>query len=225
MAVDICSLPGSLRFLLSRSSVAPQSLISPGPNAREIQLLIAAALTAPDHAALRPWRFIVIEGDGRQQLSRTAAEVRRRRSSNVRPAQLAMTWKKALRSPTLVAVIARLDDGHPKVPLREQYISVGAAIHGLLLGAHALGYGAMMLSGNRASDPRIHALFELAKHEQMIGFIGIGTPSKKISPKVRPAVAGHLQVWHGDGDYPASLKPWVSFKNEDQAIGSACHAL
>jgi nitroreductase len=211
MSVDICSLPDSLRFLLSRSSVAPQTLISPGPNAREIRLLIAAALTAPDHAALRPWRFIVIEGDGRQQLSCTAAEIRRRRSSNIRPAQLAMTWKKAMRSPTLLAVVARLDDGHPKVPLHEQYISVGAAIHGLMLGAHALGYGAIMLSGIRASAPEIHALFELAEYEQMIGFIGIGTPSKKISPKVRPAIAGYLQVWHGDGDYPASLKPSLSF--------------
>ena len=106
-----------------------------------------------------------------------------------------------MRAPTLIAVVARLDADHPKVPLHEQYISVGAAIHGLMLGAHALGYGAIMLSGNRSRDPMIHALFRLEAREQMIGFISIGTPSKKISPKARSAPLDHLQIWRGDENF------------------------
>jgi nitroreductase len=190
--------------LLSRSSVAPKTLVSPGPTADEIRLLIACAVTAPDHAALRPWRFIAIEGDGRQQLSRAFVEIRRRRNPGIRPQELAMTWKKTMRAPTLIAVAARLDEGHPKVPLHEQYVSVGAAIHGLMLAAHMLGFGAIMLSGNRARDPIVHALLRLDMHEQMIGFVSIGTPSKKIVPKIRPDPEEHLQIWFGGGDFSSA---------------------
>src|SRR5215470_4267397 len=184
-ASDHSAEPNSLNILLSRSSVAPKTLVAPGPTPEQIRLLIACALTAPDHAALRPWRFIAVEGDGRQQLSRVFVEIRRRRNPGIRPQELAMTWKKTMRAPTLIAVVARLDEVHPKVPLHEQYVSVGAAIHGLMLGAHMLGFGAIMLSGNRARDLVIHALFRLERHEQMIGFVSIGTPSKKIVPKIR----------------------------------------
>jgi nitroreductase len=191
------ALPASMRILLSRSSVAPKTLIAPGPNAQQIELLISAAVTAPDHGSLRPWRFISIEGDGRQELSRTFVEIRRRRNPDIRQAELAMTWKKTMRAPALIAVVARLDASHPKVPLHEQYISAGAAIHALLLAAHMLGFGAIMLSGNRARDPMIHNLFGLGAGEQMVGFVSIGTPAKKITGKIRPAPSDHLQIWSG----------------------------
>jgi nitroreductase len=190
----------ALRPLLSRSSVAPKTLIAPGPDPEELNLLISAAVSAPDHGALRPWRFISIEGDGRQELSRTFVEIRRRRNPGIRPFELAMTWKKTMRAPTLIGVVARLDQSNPKVPVHEQYISVGAAVHGLMLAAHMLGFGAIMLSGNRARDPLIHALFGLGPHEQMVGFVSIGTPSKRISGKHRPPPAEHLQIWRGSKD-------------------------
>lgn len=196
-----------LRFLLSRSSVAPQTLIAPGPSAGEIYLMIAAAVAAPDHAALRPWRFIAIERDGRRQLSRVLVELRRRRDPRAGPAELAATWRKTMSAPALIAVVARLDPLHAKVPLHEQYVSVGASIYALMLGAQAFGYGAILLSGDRARDPMIHALFGLAAHEQIIGFVSMGTPSKKIMPKKRPAPSDHLQIWNGDEDFAFGQEP------------------
>lgn len=190
-------LPPVFRVLLSRVSVAPKTLIAPGPDVGEVSLLIASALTAADHGRLRPWRFISVEGTGRLQLSRCLVEIRRQRRPGIRPPELATTWKKAMCAPTLIAVVAKLARDHPKVPLHEQYISVGAAIHGLMLAAHALGYGAIILSGPRARDPSINALFELKEQEEMIGFISLGTPAKTIPPKHRPAPMDHLQVWQG----------------------------
>lgn len=189
-----------MRVLLSRSSVAPKTLVAPGPDRDELRLLIASALRAPAHEGLRPWRFISIEGDGREQLSRSFMEIRRKRNPGIRPAELARTWKKTMRAPTLIAVVTRLIEDHPKVPPHEQYISIGAAIHGLMLAAHALGFGAIMLSGNRARDPLIHTLFGLAAEEQMVGFISVGTPAKPIPPKPRPSPADYLQIWLGSDD-------------------------
>jgi nitroreductase len=198
-----------MSVLLSRSSVDPKTLVMPGPSTHEIVSMIAAALAAPDHSALRPSRFILIEGEGRLQLSQAFVEIRRRASSRGGAPGLARTWRKTMRAPTLVGVVARLVRDHPKVPLHEQYVSVGAAIQNILLAAHALGYGAILLSGNRTRDPLVRDLLQLGNNEEMIGFISIGTPSKKIPPKIRPSVRAHLAVWHGkENEAPSKSASW-----------------
>jgi nitroreductase len=187
-----------MRVLLTRSSVAPKTLGAPGPSPEEIQVMIAAGLTAPDHDALRPWRFVVVEGEGRAQLSQVFVEIRKRANARAGRRELARTWRKMMRAPTLVGVVACLHKDHPKVPIHEQYISVGAAIQGVMLAAHALGYGAIVLSGNRSRDPLVHVLLDLAHNEEMIGFISVGTPSKQIHPKPRPLPDSHLTFWEGN---------------------------
>ena len=52
-----------LQFLQQRNS-APK-LTSPGPSASQMEEVFRAAMRAPDHAWMRPWRFITIEGDRR----------------------------------------------------------------------------------------------------------------------------------------------------------------
>ena len=114
-----------------------------------------------------------------------------------------------MRAPTLVGVVARLTRGHPKVPVHEQYVSVGAAVQSILLAAHALGYGAILLSGSRSRDRLVRDLLQLGNNEEMIGFISIGTPSKKISPKIRPPARAHLTVWHGkECEAPRKSASW-----------------
>jgi nitroreductase len=130
-------------------------------------------------------------------LSRTFAEIRRRRNPGIKPAELAMTWRRTMRAPTLIAIIARLTARHPRVPLHEQFMSIGAAAHGLLLAAQAMGFGAIILSGNRAGDPLIHAMLALEPNERVVGFASIGTPAKAVAPKSRPAPEQHLSYWGG----------------------------
>ena len=52
--------------LLNRNSHA--RLVDPGPDAAELNTILQAALRAPDHGRLRPWRFVVVAGDRRQAL-------------------------------------------------------------------------------------------------------------------------------------------------------------
>lgn len=146
---------------------------------------------------MRPWRYIAIEGDGRQQLARAFVEIRRRRNPDIKPAELAMTWRRTMRAPTLIAIVARLTPDHPRVPIHEQYVSLGASVQCLLLATHAMRFGAIVLSGNRAGDPAVHALLGLAAHERVVGFVSIGTPAKAVLPKPRPAVEAHLSFWRG----------------------------
>ena len=56
----------ALDLLLNRVSVP--RLVAPGPDAGQRELLFRAALRAPDHAQLRPWRFLTVEGEALAQL-------------------------------------------------------------------------------------------------------------------------------------------------------------
>ncbi len=56
----------ALDLLLNRVSVT--RLCDPAPDAAQLDLLFRAALRAPDHAQLRPWRFLTIAGPARDQL-------------------------------------------------------------------------------------------------------------------------------------------------------------
>ena len=57
----------ALDALLNRVSVP--RLTDPAPNAAQREALFQAALRAPDHGQLRPWRFLTIEGQGREKLA------------------------------------------------------------------------------------------------------------------------------------------------------------
>ena len=56
----------ALDALLNRVS-APR-LLDPAPTAEQREVLFAAALRAPDHGQLRPYRFLTVEGAARNQL-------------------------------------------------------------------------------------------------------------------------------------------------------------
>ena len=65
--------------LLQERNSAPK-LTEPGPSADQINTLIRAALRAPDHARLRPWRFLLIEGQARHDLGDVFARALLRRN-------------------------------------------------------------------------------------------------------------------------------------------------
>ena len=52
----------SLDFLMTRRSAG--TLAAPGPSRAQLDQLLQAAGTVPDHGRLRPFRFAVIEGEG-----------------------------------------------------------------------------------------------------------------------------------------------------------------
>ena len=49
--------------LLQRRSA--KALSAPAPDAAALDLILSSAAAAPDHGRLRPWRFVVIQGNAR----------------------------------------------------------------------------------------------------------------------------------------------------------------
>lgn len=169
----------ALARLLARHSVGPKHLGAPGPAPEELRTAFAAALRAPDHGKLVPFRFVVIEGAALERLADLFVDYGRRRGKSAEDVELER--RRATQAPTVIAVVARLVPNH-EVPAHEQWIAVGGAIANVMNALHFMGYGAKMLSGTRAADPAIGAAFCLSG-EGLVGWISAGTPRSPSKPR------------------------------------------
>jgi nitroreductase len=178
--------------LLSRASV--KLLGDPGPSDAELRLIFEAAVCAPDHGKLRPWRFFVVRGDARQQLSELFVAGVRRREPNANEAQIEKEREKPLRAPVVIVVAAQIIEGH-KIPPVEQLLSAGAAAMNILNAVHALGFGAKWVTGANCYDPEFKKEFGLGEADQLLGFIHVGTSQESASATERPDPAGFVVEW------------------------------
>jgi nitroreductase len=186
---------GLINLILSRSSVAPRRLAAPGPSADQMETLIACALTAPDHGAIRPWRFLRVPAEHREALAEAFVAAKLEAEPEASEVAIERARNKAHKEPETIVVIFRPNPSHPVVPVQEQAMSVGAACENILLAAEAMGFGGMLLSGAEISTQALRRAFHLEDEEELVGFIGIGTVANPPGPKDRPAVADHLSDW------------------------------
>lgn len=181
-----------LDFLQRRNS-SPK-LTEPAPAPAELEEMFRAALRAPDHAWLRPWRFIVIAGERRGDFGQVLERCLLNRNPGADEAARAKARNAPLRAPLVVAVVAAISE-HPKVPAVEQRLSAGCAAHALLLAAEAGGYAGIWRTGDAAFDPAVMAALGLAEHEEIIAFLYLGSregPAKNIP---RLDTANYVSSW------------------------------
>jgi len=177
--------------LLTRASNG--FLTDPGPDDPQLRALFDAAVRAPDHGKLRPWRFYVIRGEAREKLSQLFVDALLRRKPDATPADIDKERAKPLRSPVTIAVVAKIVTGH-KVPPIEQTLSAGAAAMNILNAAHTLGFGAKWVTGANCYDTWFLREFGLDPEDQLIGFIHIGTPMPQ-APAERPSPDAFVVEW------------------------------
>ena len=195
MTVEPRTVPlGAIEALTTRAS--PAGLVAPAPDADALDHMLRAAVRAPDHGRLRPWRFILIEGAARDAFGHVLADALRRRDPNVAEAALAKERGKPLRAPLIVVVAAKVRD-HRGVPAVEQIVAAGAAAQNMLVAAHALGFGGFWRTGAAAYDDDVKRALGLDAEDAIVGFIYLGTPSTAPAPLPAPDVASHVTHWNG----------------------------
>jgi nitroreductase len=174
-------------LISSRQNVSPKRLLAPGPSTEQLDDLLALAAAAPDHGLLQPWRFIVVPAAQRHRLAEVFALALIDRDPGATLEQIEAAREKAHRAPLLLVAVACLEPLEPDTPTLERMVSMGAAIQNLLLGAHALGYGAGLTSGQAMSSPRLHSLCGLSAGEVPVCCINIGTAvQRKAFVRLRP---------------------------------------
>jgi len=177
--------------LLARRSVSPKRLMAPGPTLEELDLILQAALRAPDHGNLQPWRVLEFRADQRADLADLFEQEKLRRDPLASKADLERARAHATLAPVLLGFVVS-PKARTKVPVREQWLAAGAALCNLLNAAHQLGFGAIMLSGERCFDPVLSDQLGLTPDEFLAGFISLGRIAQE-PPKRRHAMPA--EVW------------------------------
>jgi len=178
--------------ILARSS--EPALTDPAPEGAELEQMLQCALKAPDHALLRPWRYLVVTGDGRHELGRVWREAVLSEDPEADEALLAKATRLPLRAPMLIIGITTCRQ-HPKVPEVEQQISTGVGLGYLLLALESRGYGGMWRTGAMAYHPVIRAALRLQDNETVTGILYVGTPAARKGALPQPALADHVSTW------------------------------
>lgn len=177
------TIPPSLLPLLDRCSVGGKYLHSPAPDDAALRLMAQAALRAPDHGGLVPFRWVLVRGEAaRARLADLFERVALDAGKDV--ASAARDRERALEPPLLVVWIARIDAGHPVATVHEQWMAVGGALTNWLNAAHALGYAGKMLSGAKVRAQAVKAAF-CQPGETLVGWVVMGSPSAVGQPKFR----------------------------------------
>lgn len=178
----------TLELLRKRRSVAPHLLGEPGPSPDELETLLTIAVRVPDHARLAPWRFVILEGEARQQMGDVVAAAFRADQPDAEEARVALERNRLARAPLVVAVVSRARP-HVKIPEWEQVMSAGAVCMALMIAANAMGFATSWLTEWFAYDRRILDVMGLAPDEKIAGFIHIGRPKETPADRPRPVLA------------------------------------
>ncbi len=149
-------------------------LIDPAPQGETLRNIQKAAFRAADHARMRPWRFLMLEGDSRDKLGELFIKAASYKSEELTDKQKQRIASKPLRAPMIMVVIASLKQ-NPKVPDIEQIISAGATAQNMITAAYAQGIGAIWRTGDVAYDQIVMDGLGLSENEQIVGFLYSGT--------------------------------------------------
>jgi nitroreductase len=184
----------------SRQNVSPKRLLEPGPSREQLHDLLSLAAAAPDHGLLTPWRFIIVPAHQRHRLAEVFALALIDRDPGATLEQIESAREKARRAPLLMVAVACLGASEPNTPALERMVSMGAAIQNLLLGAHAMGFGAGLTSGRAMASQRLIDLCGLANGEVPVCCVNLGTVStRSAAARVRPLPSAFVTELAGIG--------------------------
>jgi nitroreductase len=160
----------------------------------EIERVLQAAVSAPNHRMTEPWRFYVLGPEARRAYGAALGARKAKRVED--PAAAAEVSRKvegkhaALPAMLAVSVVVAAD---PEVR-EEDLAATHMAIQNLMLAAAAIGLGTHLKTGAVMGDPRARAAVGVPEGERIVATIELGEPAAQPSPKARKAAAD-LTTW------------------------------
>jgi nitroreductase len=183
----------AIEALLSRHSVS--KLTTPAPSGEALQNILQAGLRANDHKRLRPWKFLLIEGEARNRLGELFVRAALQKDPSVAPEKQQDIASKTLRAPLIIVAVAHIKDD-PKVPEIEQVLATGGAAQLMMLATHAQGFGGVWRTGDMAYNKAVKEGLGLSAKDHIVGFLYLGTAAVAVKP-VEISVGDYVENWCG----------------------------
>src|SRR5215211_2254971 len=140
-----------------------------------IEKMLDAAVRAPNHYKVRPWRFVVLTGEARHRLGDVMSTSLRERHPEFPQAAFNKAHDTPLQAPVVIAVGVDKPT-EAKVSQIENIAATAAATQNMLLAAQALGLGAKWRTGEWAEDVKVKEFLGFQADQHIIGFIYVGYP-------------------------------------------------
>lgn len=171
----------ALDLVVNRRSAS--RLSEPAPKGEILENIIRAGMRAPDHGALQPWRFVVVEKQGRERFSALLESAARKAGMDDKAIEKAK--QAPFRAPMIITVVAHcVSDG--KVPQWEQVVSAGCAVMAMQMAAVAQGFNGIWRTGPWTEEPSVRDAFHCREQDSIVGFLYLGTPQLKSSTTIVP---------------------------------------
>lgn len=169
---------------------------APGPNPEQLKQILQTAVCAPDHAALRAWRFVLIEQSEIAAFTDLAIGATRRSGREITPQKEQNTRNWMSKVPLLIGLAYKISHDNSKVPEIEQTLSMGAAVMNIQNAAHALGFASYWSTGLGTYTEEVpEALGFDGLDYRFVGFLAVGTPINAMAPAQRPDAMSLAHVW------------------------------
>ena len=144
----------------------------------EIETLLAAAVTAPNHRLSQPWRFYVLGPEARHAYGLALGDRKARKVEDPAAARaLRDSVAAEHRALPAMLVVAVADHENPEIR-EEDYAATMMAIENLALAAVALGLGTHLKTGAVMSDPAARAAAGVNAHERIVAIVNLGEPAE-----------------------------------------------
>lgn len=179
---------------LLRARVSVPALTAPAPDGSTLHDICRCALRAPDHALLRPWRYLIVEGDGLALLGELFQRATLADDPQATESALQRCLAMPQRAPMIIVGIST-NQPNDKVPVLEQQLSCGIGMGYLLLALQAKGFGGIWRTGAMVEHPVVKQGLGIADHETLLGFLYVGTPSSGYKAAPELAVEDYFSRW------------------------------
>ena len=174
-------------FFSKRRSVAAKKMMAGAISQMDLDDILSAGIRVPDHAALNPWKIIVIKGESLKRIDNEIILPEYIKDNpDAEEKNIIIESSRLQRASAVIAVISAPVE-HPKIPIWEMQLSSAAVCMNLLSCAQSKGYAAQWITEWYAYNDRL--LQELGGRvglDKVSGFIYIGNKIEDPSERRRP---------------------------------------
>ena len=160
----------------------------------EIDILLGAAVTAPNHRLTQPWKFFVLGPEARRAYGLALGARKAKKIEDPMAAeQLRQKVGEEHAALPLMIAVAISQSENPEIR-EEDYAAGMMAVQNIALAAVALGLGTHIKSGAVMDDPAARAAIGVADGDRVIAIINVGEPATVPVAKPRHSAAA-VTTW------------------------------
>lgn len=159
---------------------------------RALEVLLEAAVLAPNHKMTEPWSFVVLGESARRRYGEIRANAKLGANEDRKPDKRAKIVDEIARIPAIIAVKMRVDDND--VRREEDYAATFMAVQNLLLAATGVGLATKVNTGSILDDDELRRLVGAKRNERVVALLNAGYPAEYRDAK-RRTPAADLTTW------------------------------